>query len=74
MTMEDEYIRNYSFDPEFIVRKIESDRSEKERTKFSRRRNSDTSRESLSEEYYEEDSIEAEVHWFRSVKRVPWTN
>ena len=63
--MEDEYIRNYAFDPEFIRRKSESDRSEK----LSRKNISGKWLESVSEEEFEEESIEAEVHSFRSVKQ-----
>lgn len=83
--MEDEYIRNYAFDPEFIQKKSESDRSETDRKKKSRKQNSIKRLESLSEEDFEEECLEAEVQLFRSVKSLhdsinhawcvhPWQN
>lgn len=73
--MEDEYIRNYAFDPEFIVRKTESDGLKNDRKRYSRKNNSDKRLESLSEEeYFEDEKIEAEVHLFRSVNQAPWIN
>lgn len=66
--MEDEYIRNYAFDPEFIRRKSESDRCEKEP-----KMRSEKLLESRSEEDFEEEMIEAEVHSFRSVKKIALT-